>query len=254
LDALLVVRGLARQRGRAALAIFHDLNLASAFCDRLYVLLGGRIVAEGSPRSVITEALLRDVYGVEADVTANPATGRPAVTLAPPPGGAPVTAGLRRAHVIGGAGRGADLMRGLADLGFEVTTGVLHATDTDAVVAERLNLRRVVVPAFSEVDPAAASACLDLARRASVVVVADPPFGPGNVANLRMALRAADEGVPLVLLETSSIGERDFTGGEASGLWRELGERGRIAASERDVLDLVRAIRWLDPVPGWDPG
>ena len=48
LDALLVVRGLVRERGRAALAIFHDLNLASAFCDRLYVLREGRVVAEGA--------------------------------------------------------------------------------------------------------------------------------------------------------------------------------------------------------------
>ena len=67
-------------------------------------------------------------------------TGRPAVVLVPPPAAmkrsGPVVAGSpRRAHVIGGAGRGADAMRALASSGFDVTAGVLHVTDTDAVVA-----------------------------------------------------------------------------------------------------------------------
>jgi len=247
LDALLVVRALVRERGRAALAIFHDLNLASAFCERLYVLREGRVVAEGAPRSVITRDLLQEVYGVDADVTTNPGTGRPSVTLAPPHGAEPAMAGVRRAHVIGGAGRGADLMRELAELGFEVTAGVLHATDTDAIVAERLNLRRVVVPAFSVVGEAATAECMELVRSASVVVVADPPFGPGNVANLRLARSASDGGVPVVLLETSPIGERDFTGGRASELWSALAQRGRVAASDRELLAVVRDVALGSP-------
>ncbi|WP_164076674.1 ATP-binding cassette domain-containing protein, partial [Stenotrophomonas maltophilia] len=41
LELLRLLRGL----GLSTLASFHDLNLAAAFCDRLYVLDGGRIVA-----------------------------------------------------------------------------------------------------------------------------------------------------------------------------------------------------------------
>jgi len=65
--------------GRAILGVFHDLNLAAASCDRLVVLDDGEVVAEGEPADVVTESLLRDVYGVEAEVRAHAVTGRPTV-------------------------------------------------------------------------------------------------------------------------------------------------------------------------------
>ena len=33
----------------STLAALHDLNLAALFCDRLYVLHGGEVLASGSP-------------------------------------------------------------------------------------------------------------------------------------------------------------------------------------------------------------
>ncbi len=53
----------------------HDLNLAAMFCDTVLVLQGGRVVAGGDPRDVLTPALIADVYGVRARV-ARDDTGR----------------------------------------------------------------------------------------------------------------------------------------------------------------------------------
>src|SRR5437773_2923041 len=69
-EILALVRSLARDGGRAVLSIFHDLNLASQYCDRIYALAGGRVVAEGSPGAVLTPALVRDIFGIEAEGTA----------------------------------------------------------------------------------------------------------------------------------------------------------------------------------------
>lgn len=66
--------------GLATLASFHDLNLAAAFCDRLYVLDHGRVVASGTPAEVLTEALLAEVYGVQALVDRHPLVGHPRIT------------------------------------------------------------------------------------------------------------------------------------------------------------------------------
>ena len=66
--------------GLATLASFHDLNLAAAFCDRLYVLDHGRVVASGTPAEVLTEALLAEVYGVQALVDRHPLAGHPRIT------------------------------------------------------------------------------------------------------------------------------------------------------------------------------
>jgi iron complex transport system ATP-binding protein len=62
------------------LASIHDLNLAAAFCDRLYVINHGRIVASGTPKEVLNAALLRNVFGVEALIDEHPLHGYPRMT------------------------------------------------------------------------------------------------------------------------------------------------------------------------------
>ena len=237
---LAVVRSLARDRGRGVLAVFHDLNLASATCDRLVALDRGRVVAAGPPEEVVTRAFLSEVYGVEADVYPHFATGRPTVVLGPPLESAPVR-GRARAHVVGGAGRGAPAMRALSEQGYDVTAGVLHATDTDAVVAERLNLERVTVPPFSEVDETAEEEVLELMRAAEVVVVCDAPYGPGNLRNLEAAAAAAEAGVRLLLLEQVPARERDFTGGRATELWERLAGLGQVVGSYEELSAVAGA-------------
>ncbi len=233
LDLLGIVRGLAARDGTAVLAILHDLNLASSACDRLVVLDRGAVVAEGVPERVVTPELLRTVYGVEADVVTDELSGRPSVRMGPPRPSPPRLG--RRAHVIGGAGRGAMAIRRLVEAGYDVSVGVLHASDTDASIAERLNLVRVSVPPFSHIDAEAVDACRELLLGSDLVVVCDAPFGPGNVANLRLALAAADAGIEIVLLEQQPIRERDFTGGEATELWDRLRATARVASSYEEL-------------------
>jgi iron complex transport system ATP-binding protein len=52
--------------GHGIVASMHELGLAARWCSRLILLDGGRIVADGPPRDVLTAARLRSVYGVEA--------------------------------------------------------------------------------------------------------------------------------------------------------------------------------------------
>jgi iron complex transport system ATP-binding protein len=54
-------------RGSVVLAT-HDLDAAAACASRIVVLAGGRIVADGPPIEVLTEALLREVFRVEARI------------------------------------------------------------------------------------------------------------------------------------------------------------------------------------------
>ena len=52
--------------GALVIAVLHDLTLAARYCDRLVLINAGRIAADGTPEQVLTDALLRQVYGVEA--------------------------------------------------------------------------------------------------------------------------------------------------------------------------------------------
>ena len=58
--------------GRGVLVSLHDLALAARWCDRLVLMAGGRVVADGPPRAVLTPQALADVYGVRAHVAEGP--------------------------------------------------------------------------------------------------------------------------------------------------------------------------------------
>lgn len=58
--------------GRTVVSALHDLEWAARYADRLLVLDEGRVAAIGVPRDVLTSALLREVFGVEAEVIQEP--------------------------------------------------------------------------------------------------------------------------------------------------------------------------------------
>ncbi|MEO6085130.1 MAG: heme ABC transporter ATP-binding protein [Umezawaea sp.] len=73
LDVLALVRG----TGLTVLTVLHDLNLAAAYCDRIHVLDGGRVVAGGKPADVLTPDLIQAVFGVRAHLVPHPVSGVP---------------------------------------------------------------------------------------------------------------------------------------------------------------------------------
>jgi iron complex transport system ATP-binding protein len=65
-----------RERGVTMVVATHDLNLAAALCGTLVLLRGGRVVASGPTRDVLTSAMVRRLYDVDADVAFHDRAGR----------------------------------------------------------------------------------------------------------------------------------------------------------------------------------
>ncbi|MBI1626381.1 ABC transporter ATP-binding protein [Comamonas suwonensis] len=74
---------LIRSLGLTALAALHELPLAAHYCDRLYLLKDGVLVAEGTPSEVLTPEIIADVYGVRALVRPSPRSGKPLIEFMP---------------------------------------------------------------------------------------------------------------------------------------------------------------------------
>ena len=53
----------------------HDLNLAASLCDTLVLMRNGRVLASGNTREVLTSAMVRQLYDVEADVRVHELAG-----------------------------------------------------------------------------------------------------------------------------------------------------------------------------------
>jgi iron complex transport system ATP-binding protein len=67
-QALELLDGLRAESGLTLVAAMHDLTLAAQYADRMVLLDAGRVVADGSPADVLTEALIAEHYGAAIDV------------------------------------------------------------------------------------------------------------------------------------------------------------------------------------------
>lgn len=65
--------------GRTIVAVLHDLNQAARFASRLVVMHEGHIHGDGAPDAVLTGELVREVFGLGADVVGDPQSGTPMV-------------------------------------------------------------------------------------------------------------------------------------------------------------------------------
>ncbi len=82
LSVLNLIRNLSGQAHMTVVAVFHDLNLAAEFCDRLVLLDRGRVAAVGTSAEVLTAEMIHNVYGAKVLVGRNPVSNAPHVILA----------------------------------------------------------------------------------------------------------------------------------------------------------------------------
>jgi len=228
-----------RDSGITVVTVLHDINIASQYCTRLALLDAGRIVAEGPPDEVLTPESLRDSYGVRVQVRADPATGRPLVT--------PIIHRQRpqltgRVHVVCGGGCAEATLRDLVDAGLTVTCGVVNRGDADWEVARTLEVEMVEAEPFSPVSDEALAHNIRSMKAADVVIVEAVAFGHGNLRNLEAVEQAAEAGVPVVLIDTEAIDERDFTGGKAERRYGRISRRARVVVSQGALLDTVAGL------------
>jgi iron complex transport system ATP-binding protein len=80
-----LMRRLNRERGLTIVAALHDLNLAALFFPRLVLLRDGRIYRDGSPREVLTEKTIDEVYGIRVRVEKDPSGEKPQLFICPSP-------------------------------------------------------------------------------------------------------------------------------------------------------------------------
>ncbi|RAY11589.1 ABC transporter ATP-binding protein [Actinomadura craniellae] len=79
IDVLDLVVDLNRREGRTIVMVLHDLNQAARYADHMVAMKSGRIVAEGAPTTVITAAIVEDVFGLRCQVTTDEISGTPLV-------------------------------------------------------------------------------------------------------------------------------------------------------------------------------
>ena len=77
IEVLDLLTDLNRTRGTTIVMVLHDLNLAARYADHLVALAAGQVHAQGEPAQVLTEEVVRSVFGLDSRVILDPTSGKP---------------------------------------------------------------------------------------------------------------------------------------------------------------------------------
>ncbi|XHH10389.1 MAG: ABC transporter ATP-binding protein [Candidatus Bathyarchaeia archaeon] len=234
-----LVKNLCVNNGLAVIAVVHDLNIASRYCDLLLMLKDSKIFAFGPVEEVLTRENIQNVFGIDAIVRKNPVTNCPYVIPLSPK--KPFENKKCSVHLICGAGTGTALLKIFSDKGYNVSAGVLNVADTDLETCELLKVHSVSDPPFSAITEKSHEANMELVKNANVVILTDVPFGLGNLKNLKAAIEAAKCGIPTYVIDESPIAIRDYTGGKAASLMLQLRECGAtFVKSQTELFSVLK--------------
>ena len=179
-DILSLMRNLAGS-GSTIIGVFHDLNLAALFCDRLIMIQNGQVVADDTPAQVLTSEKIREVYGADVIASVHPATGRTFLIPLAITNGRVAPDKAPNVLVISGGGSGTDLLHFLSHNGYTLTAGILATTDTDYLTAKALEIPCIAVPPFSRIPAYSLEKLRSMLFRADRIILSMHPVGSGNL-------------------------------------------------------------------------
>ncbi len=78
-EILDLLTDLNRKRGTTIVMVLHDINLSARYADYIFAMREGKLVAEGEPSKVISDDLIKDVFGLDCTVISDPASGSPMI-------------------------------------------------------------------------------------------------------------------------------------------------------------------------------
>jgi iron complex transport system ATP-binding protein len=76
-ETMNLLRGIATEKEKLVILVSHNINLAANYCDELYLVKEGKLVAHGTAEQVIRPDLLQQLFGINLDISSNLNTGRP---------------------------------------------------------------------------------------------------------------------------------------------------------------------------------
>ena len=175
LELLSILRSMAKKQGITVVMSLHEIDLAMKISDRVICVGGEEILACGAPEDVLTEDVIRELYGLinESSLAGffDSLTG--SVELAPQKGKPDV-------FVLSSGGTGIPVYRKLQREGRPFIAGILYKNDIDWHTARFLASEVIEEASFEEISDRAFSRALECVRRCSCVIDAGVHIGSCN--------------------------------------------------------------------------
>ncbi len=218
-EILNLIKRMCVDKNLTAIAVLHDLNMASTYSDDIIMMKNGEILFRGTPFETLTVEHIREVFETPVYISVSPVSSRPYIyTLTK----TIVEKKDIRIHLVCGGGSGGSLIPELSRNGFQLSCGVLGIGDLDWKLAKESDIEVAEEIPFAEISEAAYQRNKALAKAADLVVLTGLYFGKANVRNLELLTEADIAAKPLYILEDGSFAERDYTGGYGCELYERI--------------------------------
>ena len=183
IEVMELITKLNREEHMTVLAVLHDINMASRFCQRMIMLKDGVVYTDGTPREVIDRPNMESLYDMKLMIRESPLFSKPEIVpirvMEEEKTGVPL-----RIHIICGATEAVRLIEELDARGYTLTAGVLNKQSEDWNICQELGIRCVDIEPFTSVTLEKQAENLALMEDADIILVAGVPFGEGNIMNL----------------------------------------------------------------------
>ncbi len=227
-------------RDKLIIGVFHDLNLAAQYCDKLVLLNEGKIKAKGNPCDVLNPRIIRESYGVNTIIKSHPIIDSVFVT--------PCTKEEKensfdgkKVHVIAGGGTGSSIFYELNKKGHKITAGVINSLDSDAETADSIGIDVIKEAPFSNISEKKHNKNIEYIKKSDITILSNLKFGNGNIKNLEALETALEKNKKVISLEKDPINERDYTKNQkASEIYNKLIKKGMERV--KDLNELIKEI------------
>jgi iron complex transport system ATP-binding protein len=68
-----------KKQGRTIVAVLHDINQACRYADHMIAMKAGKVIQYGAPEKVITEANMKDIFGLDCVIIKDPVSNTPLI-------------------------------------------------------------------------------------------------------------------------------------------------------------------------------
>lgn len=242
-ELLGLLKDLCLKKSLTILVVLHDINLASMFCNKIILLKDHKIFKMGDLNEVLNEDNIKAVFDMDVRVVTPKGNPKPVVIFLntsdeneaifakkPKP--------FHKLHVICGGGEGEELLSYLGQRGYEVSVGVLNKGDSDWETARRLGFDIVEEIPFSPISDENAAKNISYIEKADAVILANIPFGLGNLKNI-MCLEGFIGRKDIYILEENDINERDYTNGAVVKIYNKIKDKAVVFKSMQELKEII---------------
>ncbi len=216
-------------KGIIVIAVLHDLNLATQFCDKLVLMKKGRIISSGLVEEVITEENILNSYNIKVHISRNPITN--SILISPLQKNRlyclnnekNLHGHLFHIHILVGGGSAIRILNSVQD--YDISIGVVNVLDDDYSLAEKLNYEIISEAPFSPISESAIEKLKQVLRKTDLIIVSNMPFGNANIKNLEIINQFEGK---IILFNETSIKDRDFTNGHAEKLYNSISRKTKV--------------------------